>query len=70
MDAPLLPLVFCVSCAAGLILEVAWFARCGLVFRNSVWATSVVPPSFMAGLALGGAFCGRFAHRLERCSVA
>lgn len=59
-------LVFFVSGAAGLIFEVVWFHRCGLVFGNSVWATSVVLSSFMAGLALGNALVGRYAHRIRR----
>jgi predicted membrane-bound spermidine synthase len=52
---PGLPLVFFLSGAAGLIFEIAWFQRCGLVFGNSVIAATVVLSSFMAGLALGNA---------------
>ena len=47
--------VFLVSGAAGLIFEVVWFHRSGLVFGNSIWAMSIVLSSFMGGLALGNA---------------
>src|SRR5688572_19550928 len=58
--------VFLASGAAGLIFEVAWFHRSGLIFGNSVWATSIVLSSFMGGLALGNAAAVRFAHRVRR----
>src|ERR1700732_4468984 len=59
-------LVFFVSGAAGLIFEVVWFNRSGLVFGNSVWAASLVLSSFMAGLAGGNALVACFAHRIRR----
>jgi spermidine synthase len=43
------------SGAAGLVFEVVWFHRTGLVLGNSVWAATIVLSSFMAGLALGAA---------------
>src|SRR5438093_51156 len=43
------------SGAAGLVYETVWFHRGALVFGNSIWSTSLVLSSFMAGLALGGA---------------
>ena len=46
---------FFLSGAAGLIFEVVWFHRFGLVFGQSVGATSIVLSSFMGGLALGSA---------------
>src|SRR5947207_15577347 len=52
-----------VSGAAGLIFEIVWFHRCGLVFGNSVWATSIVLSSFMGGIALGNAAIGRLGAR-------
>lgn len=61
-----LSLVFFASGAAGLIFEVVWFHRCGLVFGNSVWSTSVVLSSFMGGLAIGSALMARYGHRLTR----
>jgi spermidine synthase len=60
------PLLFFVSGAAGLIFEVVWFHRAGLAFGNSIWATSIVLASFMAGLALGNALIGRYGHRIQR----
>src|SRR4051812_5428530 len=57
---------FLVSGMAGLIFEVVWFHRSGLVFGNSVWATSLVLSSFMAGLALGNASVAWYAERVRR----
>jgi predicted membrane-bound spermidine synthase len=54
---------FFLSGAAGLIFEVVWFHRFGLVFGQSLGATSVVLASFMAGLALGTALAGWQGHR-------
>jgi spermidine synthase len=51
---------FLVSGAVGLVFEVVWIHRCGLVFGNSVWSTSAVLSSLMAGLALGNACAGAF----------
>lgn len=59
-------LAFFVSGAAGLIFELVWFHRASLVFGNSVWATSLVLSSFMAGLAIGNASVARFAARIRR----
>ena len=61
---------FFVSGAAGLIFEVVWFHRAGLVFGNSVWSTSIVLASFMGGLALGNALIGRHGHRIRRFLLA
>jgi spermidine synthase len=58
--------VFFVSGAAGLIFEVVWFNRSGLVFGNSVWAASLVLSSFMAGLAGGNALVACFGRRIRR----
>jgi predicted membrane-bound spermidine synthase len=56
-------LLFFVSGAAGLMFEIVWFHRCGLVFGNSVWSTSLVLSSFMGGLALGSVVVGRLGAR-------
>lgn len=63
---PALGLVFFVSGTASLIFEVVWLHRCGLVFGNSVWSTSIVLSSFMGGLALGNALMARYGHRVVR----
>jgi len=64
--APRLSLVFFASGAASLIFEAVWFHRCGLVFGNSVWATSLVLSSFMAGLAVGNAAVARRGWQIRR----
>jgi len=61
-----LSIAFFLSGAAGLIFEVVWFYRAGLVFGNSVWDASIVLSSFMAGLAIGTALAGRYGPRLPR----
>src|SRR5437870_11079457 len=58
-------LAFFLSGAAGLIFELVWFDRCGLVLGNTVWATSIVLSSFMAGLALGNALVAFFGSRIQ-----
>jgi spermidine synthase len=65
-DSRWLLLVCFVSGAAGLIFEMVWFHRSGLVFGNSVWATSLVLSSFMGGLTIGSAIVGRSGHRVRR----
>jgi predicted membrane-bound spermidine synthase len=49
---------FCISGAAGLIFEVVWFHRAGLVLGTSTLSTSIVLASFMAGIAAGNALVG------------
>jgi spermidine synthase len=63
---PLLSLTFFFSGAAALIFETLWFRQAGLAVGNSVWATSLVLASFMAGLALGNALAGRYGDRVRR----
>jgi predicted membrane-bound spermidine synthase len=62
----LLSLVFFVSGAAGLAFEIVWLHQCGLVFGNSVRATSIVLSCVMAGLALGAALVGWYGWRIGR----
>src|SRR5712691_8028179 len=61
-----LSLAFFLSGAAGLIFEMVWIYRCGLLFGNTVWAASIVLSSFMGGLALGNALMGWYGPRLRR----
>jgi predicted membrane-bound spermidine synthase len=56
---------FFLSGAAGLIFEIVWFYRCGLLLGNTVWATSIVLSSFMGGLALGNGLVGWFGARIR-----
>ena len=66
MLAAVLSVAFFFSGAAGLIFQVVWFHRAGLVFGSSVWAVTIVLSSFMGGLALGNALTGRYASRVNR----
>jgi predicted membrane-bound spermidine synthase len=59
-------LVSFASGASALIFEILWFHQAGLVFGNSVWATSMTLSSFMGGLALGSGLVGRYGHRVKR----
>lgn len=58
--------VFFLSGASALIFETLWFRQASLTFGSSVWATSLVLSSFMAGLALGSALAARFGARITR----
>lgn len=53
-------LCFLFSGIAGLIYQVAWTKALGLIFGHSVYAISTVLAVFMAGLALGSAYIGRW----------
>jgi len=55
-----------VSGAAALVFEMLWFRQAGLAFGNSVWASSLVLASFMAGLAAGNGLVARFGWRIDR----
>lgn len=61
-----LPAAFFLSGAAGLIFQVTWLYRCGLVLGSSVAAVTVVLSGFMAGLALGNAAVAARGRRLTR----
>jgi predicted membrane-bound spermidine synthase len=62
----ILYLVFALSGATSLAFETLWFRQAGLTFGNSVWASSLVLSSFMAGIALGNGIAARYAARLAR----
>lgn len=57
-------LLFSLSGASALIFEALWFYESTLIFGNTVWASSLVLASFMAGLALGNGLAAKFHHRL------
>jgi len=57
---------FFITGASSLIYEVAWNRLLGLLFGNTVFATSTVLTSFMAGLALGSYLASRYADRISR----
>jgi spermidine synthase len=55
-------LCFLLSGAAGLVYQVAWSKALGLIFGHTVYAISTVLAVFMAGLAAGSAYLGRWAQ--------
>ncbi|MFV1979978.1 MAG: spermidine synthase, partial [Rhodothermia bacterium] len=57
--------LFFLSGAAGLILQVVWMYRLGLVFGNASYATAATLAAFFLGMALGGWFWGNAATRLR-----
>ncbi|MEP2774017.1 MAG: fused MFS/spermidine synthase [Fulvivirga sp.] len=57
--------LFFISGAAGLILQVVWMYRLGLVFGNSAYATSATLAAFFLGLAFGGHFWGSIAAKFK-----
>ena len=61
----LLAFVFLLSGAAALLFQSLWFRLAGLTFGNSVWASSLVLASFMAGLAAGNVLAARFRGRID-----
>ncbi len=63
---PVLCALFFLSGAAALLFETLWFRQAGLAFGNSVWASSLVLSSFMAGLALGNGLMARYGDRIRR----
>jgi spermidine synthase len=57
---------FFLSGAAGLIYQVAWGKALGLIFGHTVYAIATVLAVFMAGLAAGSNYLGRFGERHPR----
>src|SRR5437879_2715581 len=61
---------FFFSGAAGLIYQVAWGKALGLIFGHTVYAIATVLAVFMAGLAAGSAYIGRWnEQRAESLAV-
>lgn len=58
-----LRIVFFLSGCAALLFETLWFRQAGLMLGNSVWSSSIVLASFMAGLALGNLAAARLGSR-------
>ena len=58
--------IFFLSGCAALLFESLWFRQTLLAFGSSVWASSLVLSSFMAGVALGNAGAARLGTRLRR----
>lgn len=59
-------LIFFLSGVSALMFETLWFRLAGLTLGNSIWASSLVLASFMAGLALGNLLAARHGPRLRR----
>src|SRR5262245_19446495 len=62
----LLLVLFFLSGISGLLYEVAWTRMLHLLFGDTVLAVSTVLASFMAGLALGSYWVGRYVDRRPR----
>lgn len=58
--------LFFLSGTAGLILQVVWMYRLGLIFGNASYATAATLSSFFMGLAIGGWFLGRASANFKR----
>lgn len=58
--------LFFLSGSAALLFETLWFRQAGIAFGNSVWASSLVLSSFMAGLALGNGCMAKWGARVRR----
>jgi spermidine synthase len=56
---------FFLSGASGLILEMLWTRKLGLVFGSTTLAISTVLATFMGGLGLGSFVAGRYADRIK-----
>ena len=61
-----IPSLFFLSGACGLVYQVVWARMLTVVFGATVLAVSTVLGAFMAGLALGSFFFGRYVDRVER----
>ena len=62
----LLQVCFFISGFAALLYETAWTRELAFVFGTSELAVTAVLAAYMAGLALGAALAGRWAHRVRR----
>lgn len=58
--------LFFFSGTTGLILQVVWLYKLGLIFGNASYATAATLSSFFLGLALGGKYWGRKSSQLAR----
>jgi MFS family permease len=58
--------MFFLSGVAALVYQIVWTKELALVFGITIYATSAVVTSYMAGLALGSLFFGRVVDRWKR----
>lgn len=61
---------FFASGACGLVYQVAWLRVLGLIFGNTVYATSTVLAGYMAGLGIGALFWGAWIDKRPHLSPA
>tara|TARA_R110002049_G_scaffold135233_7_gene294784 strand:- start:4 stop:2538 length:2535 start_codon:yes stop_codon:yes gene_type:complete len=61
-----LSFLFFLSGASGLILQVVWMYRLGLIFGNAAYATAATLAAFFLGLAIGGWFLGNASAQFKR----
>jgi spermidine synthase len=59
-------ILFLASGASALMFETLWFHQARLVLGSSVWASSLVPAAFMAGLGVGSGLAARHGDSLAR----
>ena len=64
-----LAFLFFLSGAAGLILQVVWMYRLGLIFGNSSYATAATLAAFFLGLAIGGWYLGSASAKFNRLRI-
>lgn len=62
----ILSLLFFLSGATSLTLQVIWMYRLGLIFGNAAYATAATLTAFFLGLSLGGWLSGRLSIRLKK----
>jgi spermidine synthase len=62
----IIPLIFALSGAAGLVFEVVWARQLVLVFGNTTQAVSAILTGFFGGMAIGSWYGGRIADSVER----
>ena len=62
----IIPLIFALSGAAGLVFEVVWARQLVLVFGNTTQAVSAILTGFFGGMAIGSWYGGRIADRVRR----
>tara|TARA_R110002073_G_scaffold295704_1_gene461626 strand:- start:2255 stop:4801 length:2547 start_codon:yes stop_codon:yes gene_type:complete len=62
----ILATLFFLSGVTGLILQVVWMYRLGLIFGNASYATAATLSAFFLGLAIGGWFLGKASVKFKR----
>jgi spermidine synthase len=62
----LILLLFFLSGISGLVYQIVWTRLLVLIFGNTLLANSTVVAAFMAGLAAGSYFFGRFVNERPR----